>query len=135
MREVFQNDESDAVTLVDNENALDTLNISVLLQNIQVLCPAVSTIAINTYRTPSCLILPGGIIELEASISVTKSLVKIMNTQSNCTDQDIDALTEQCLEPVLKTKQDILLSKKDLLESSMPEEQERLIAQANDKRA
>ena len=60
MREAFQNDESDAVILVDAENAFNSLNRSVLLHNIQVLCPAFSTIAINTYRTPSRLILPGG---------------------------------------------------------------------------
>jgi hypothetical protein len=61
MREAFDTaDAAEAVILVDASNAFNSLNRSALLHNIQVLCPPISKIAINMYRTPARLIITGG---------------------------------------------------------------------------
>ena len=59
MREIFQLESTDAVILVDAENAFNSLNRKVALHNIQVVCQPMSKIMINTYRAPSRLILFG----------------------------------------------------------------------------
>ena len=59
MRDIFQQDSSEAVLLVDAKNAFNTLNRQVALRNISVLCPAISRILINTYREPVSLFVDG----------------------------------------------------------------------------
>ena len=59
MREIFTHDTTDAVILVDAKNAFNSLNRKVALHNLQIICPPMSTIMINTYRQPSRLILFG----------------------------------------------------------------------------
>ena len=60
MREMFDDDDSDAVILVDASNSFNALNRKVALFNIQIICPPFSTILINTYRAPSKLFITGG---------------------------------------------------------------------------
>ena len=60
MRELFENDESEAVLLVDATNAFNCLNRTTALLNVRHLCPAFSTYLINTYRVPCKLFLSDG---------------------------------------------------------------------------
>ena len=60
MHEIFQEDNSQGVLLIDASNAFNSLNRQVALHNIQILCPRASIIIINTYRAPSRLFIAGG---------------------------------------------------------------------------
>ena len=60
MKNIFEMETTEAVILVDAENAFNELNRSVALHNIQYLCPNFATVLINTYRLPSRLFLVGG---------------------------------------------------------------------------
>ena len=59
MRSIFSGEECEAVLLVDAKNAFNTLNRQATLHNIRIICPAFSTILINTYRSLK-LLLQGG---------------------------------------------------------------------------
>ena len=50
MREIFNDEQTEAVILVDASNAFNSLNRQVALHNIRIICPAFSPILINTYR-------------------------------------------------------------------------------------
>jgi len=60
MREIFEDDDCEAVILVDASNAFNALNRQTTLHNIQYICPAFAIILINTYRQPSRLIISNG---------------------------------------------------------------------------
>ena len=60
MKTIFHNEASDAVILVDAENAFNLLNRMVALHNMQYLCPPLATVLINTYRRPARLFIVGG---------------------------------------------------------------------------
>ena len=60
MRSIFQADESDCVLLVDAKNAFNTLNRNATLHNSRIICPALSTILINTYRVAINMYVIGG---------------------------------------------------------------------------
>ena len=68
---LFQADETDALLLVDADNAFNRLNRKVALWNIQYTCPPLSTILINCYRTPSRLFVSGGM-ELSSEEGTTQ---------------------------------------------------------------
>ena len=57
---LFEADDTDAVLLVDATNAFNSLNRATALHNIRILCPALATYAINTYRVPARLFVTGG---------------------------------------------------------------------------
>ena len=59
MREMFESEETDAVILIDASNAFNSLNRQAALHNVRIICPQISTILINTYRTPARLIILG----------------------------------------------------------------------------
>ena len=59
VRSIFNDDDSDAILLVDATNAFNSLNRSVALHNIQQLCPPLARILINTYRSPASLFVSG----------------------------------------------------------------------------
>ena len=59
MREIFASENTDAVILVDARNAFNSLNRETALHNIQIICPPMSTVVINTYRNGSRMILFG----------------------------------------------------------------------------
>ncbi len=50
LRTIFEDEESEAVLLVDSSNAFNSLNRSNALHNIMNICPSLATIAINSYR-------------------------------------------------------------------------------------
>ena len=60
MKDLYERECTDAVILVDAENAPNKLNRKVALHNIQYLCPNFATVLINTYRLPSRLFITGG---------------------------------------------------------------------------
>ena len=59
IRAVFHRDDCEATLLVDASNAFNSLNRIVALDNIRRICPALATILINTYRSPSALYVMG----------------------------------------------------------------------------
>ena len=59
MRKIFENDDTDAVLLVDASNAFNSLNRAVALHNTRILCPSLGTIAVNTYRAAGNLFIDG----------------------------------------------------------------------------
>jgi hypothetical protein len=56
----FAGDETDAILLIDADNAFNRLNRSVALWNIKRTCPPLATFTINCYRHPSRLFVTGG---------------------------------------------------------------------------
>ena len=60
MREIFHDEGTDGVLLIDASNAFNCLNRLVALHNIQVTCPIIATYIINTYRQHSVLFVAGG---------------------------------------------------------------------------
>jgi len=60
MRATFEADGTDAVMLIDAENAFNSLNRSAALHNIRIICPEITTYLLNMYRKPSELFITGG---------------------------------------------------------------------------
>ncbi len=56
MSNIFAEEETDALLLVDATNAFNTINREIMLHNIQYVCPPMSVYAYNRYATPSCLL-------------------------------------------------------------------------------
>ena len=78
MHNIFKLDETDAVLLVDASNAFNSLNKAAALHNVRVLCPIITTYAINTYRAPARLIVIGGE-ELLSSEGTTQGDLLVMS--------------------------------------------------------
>ena len=60
MHEIFKEQDTEVTLFVDAKNALNTVNRKVLLHNIKVICPAISTHVNNCYSLPSQLFVIGG---------------------------------------------------------------------------
>ena len=60
MHDIYNDAETEAVLLIDAENAFNAINRKVMLRNISVLCPIISTFIINSYCTPARLFILGG---------------------------------------------------------------------------
>ena len=60
VHKIFEEDDCDAVILVDAANAFNSINRKAMLHNINILCPAMSKFANNCYRCPARLIIHGG---------------------------------------------------------------------------
>ena len=59
---LFEQDDTEAVLLVDASNAFNLLNRQTALHNIQRLCPPLATVLINTYREPTELFVDGDVL-------------------------------------------------------------------------
>ena len=59
MRKIFQRECTEAILQVDATNAFNRLNRQATLRNIQVLCPSLATVLINTYRSSTELFIEG----------------------------------------------------------------------------
>ena len=59
MREVYEDDNTEAILLVDAENAFNNLNRSAALSNIKEICPPFHRYLQNTYQKPAKLVIPG----------------------------------------------------------------------------
>ena len=60
MQQIFQDEATEGILLVDARNAFNSLNRRAALHNIRHLCPALSTSLHNCYRSPSRLFVAGG---------------------------------------------------------------------------
>jgi hypothetical protein len=61
MKKMFLADESDAILLVDADNAFNRLNRSAALMNIRFVCPPVAIFVTNCYQKPTRLFVMGGV--------------------------------------------------------------------------
>lgn len=61
MKHMFENEISEAVLLVDAANAFNNVNRQVLLHNISISCPTISTFIKNCYATSARLFVIGGV--------------------------------------------------------------------------
>ena len=59
MSDLFQEDETEAVLLVDAENAFNSINKKAMLHNISIICPILSTFVSNCYLVPARLFILG----------------------------------------------------------------------------
>ena len=60
MKEIYQQDSTEGIILVDASNAFNSMNRQTALHNIQYICPPLATVLKNTYRNPSQLFIRGG---------------------------------------------------------------------------
>ena len=60
MRVIFNNQDVEGALLIDAENAFNSINRTAALHNINVLCPLLSRVLINTYRDSVRMIVPAG---------------------------------------------------------------------------
>ena len=60
MEKIFKEESTEAVLLVDEENAFNSVNRKVFLQNNSILCPALSLFVTNCYATPARLFVIDG---------------------------------------------------------------------------
>ena len=59
MQDIFENNNADAILLVDVSNTFNSLNRENALRNIQTICPSLATVLINTYRKDVPLYIDG----------------------------------------------------------------------------
>ena len=57
---MFEKPNTEALILVDAENAFNMLNREAALNNVHIVCPEVATYLMNTYRSPAKLFISGG---------------------------------------------------------------------------
>ena len=72
LNSVYNDENNDAVLLVDTSNVLNSLKCEVFLHNISYICPAISVFVENYYNSPSRLITIGGK-ELKSNEDTTQS--------------------------------------------------------------
>ena len=95
----FSSPDTEGVLLVDASNAFNSLNRQVALHNIQVLCPAIATVLINTYRVASQLFADGSTLLSQEGTTqgdplampmyalATLPLIRMLDAPDNSTDQ------------------------------------------------
>ncbi|MDA8002339.1 MAG: reverse transcriptase domain-containing protein, partial [Alphaproteobacteria bacterium] len=59
MRSFFESEENEGLLFVDATNAFNTLNRETAMRNIQVLCPSLANVVLNTYRLPPSVYING----------------------------------------------------------------------------
>ena len=60
MHKIFESNETEAILLIDAENAFNSINREALLHNIEYLCPAVAAFLYNCYVISARLFTIGG---------------------------------------------------------------------------
>ena len=60
MHDIFDENETEAVLLIDAENAFNSINRNAMIHNIAVLCPIIATFVKNCYNVPARLFVIGG---------------------------------------------------------------------------
>ena len=71
MHEIFEEENMEAVLLVDASNAFNSVNRNVFLHNVSIICPAIATYVQNCYSLPSRLFVIGGY-EIKSSEGTTQ---------------------------------------------------------------
>ncbi len=69
IKDIFQKEETEAVLLVDADNAFNSLNRRVALHNVRFTCPPLATTLINTYRCPSELFIENEVIMSQEGVT------------------------------------------------------------------
>ena len=59
MQLLYDDDDTEAILLVDAKNAFNSLNREAALHNVRFLCPSLATVLHNCYKAPSRLIVAG----------------------------------------------------------------------------
>ena len=59
MSQVFVEEGTDGILLTDASNAFNQMNRSAALHNIQIMCKEMALYVVNTYRSPSRLLICG----------------------------------------------------------------------------
>ncbi len=59
LRRVYEDDDTEAIIMVDAENAFNCMNRTVALNNMKYICPEIATYLTNTYREPAVLYVSG----------------------------------------------------------------------------
>ena len=100
MHSIFEEEDTDAVLLIDALNAFNALNRAAALHNTRVLCPPIATYAINTYRQPERLFITGGS-ELKSAEGTTQGdplamAIYAISLQPLITRLGICSDTKQC---------------------------------------
>ena len=80
MREAFEKNDTEAILLVDAENAFNNLNREAALLNIKKLCPPFYRYLHNTYQQPAKLVLAG------------ETKYDSILSQEGCTQGDVTAM-------------------------------------------
>ena len=60
MHDIFKDERTEAILLIDAENVFNAINREAMIKNISVLCPIISTFIQNCYYIPSHLYIIGG---------------------------------------------------------------------------
>ena len=60
MHHIFKNNESEAVLLIDAENAFNSINRKAMIHNISMICPIIATFIRTCYNTPARFFIIGG---------------------------------------------------------------------------
>ena len=71
MHDIFEEENTEAVLLVDASNAFNSVNRNVFLHNVSIICPAIATYVQNCYSLPSRLFVIGGY-EIKSSEGTTQ---------------------------------------------------------------
>ena len=80
MRNIFEDGDTEAILLVDANNAFNNLNRKAALQNIRQLCPPFYQYLYNTYQTPAKLVIHG------------KKKHEVIYSEEGCTQGDVSAM-------------------------------------------
>ena len=80
MSEIFAEEETDAVLLLDAANAFNSINRKVMLHNIKFICPAMAVYTYNCYSTASRLFVQGG-----KEIYLPRVLHRVIQYPCRCT--------------------------------------------------
>ena len=80
MRQVFEEEGSEAVLLADAENAFNNINREAAIKNIKELCPPFYQYLSNTYQTAANLVIPG------------EHEYEIIQSEEGCTQGDVTAM-------------------------------------------
>ena len=60
MHGIFESNETEAILMVDAENAFNSINREALLHNIEYLCPVIATYIYNCYAISARIFIIGG---------------------------------------------------------------------------
>ena len=78
LREILQQEDTDAVLLVDAANAFNNLNRRVALLNIRCLCPSIAVVLINCHRAQAQLFTGGISLSSEEGTAQGDPLAMVM---------------------------------------------------------
>ena len=97
MRNIFQAPKTEAVLLVDANNAFNALNRKAALHNISIICPSLAQTLINTYRAPVRLFITGSC-EIASTEGTTQGDPLAMGMYALAITPLIDRLRASCPE-------------------------------------